>query len=357
MKALGIILLMMSSLGFARDASAGDKGNGGYSIVCRDDAGTITSAELLDIYEGRIIYKKSYEVNQSSVEELVNFGLSRIEYWGSFNSKVQKQIDLIEKNMIMIPEGNELEPTDDAFPPIKKKGCKFEQLANYTNSGEVLVSQEIFDHLDNVNKAAMFIHEAIYAIRRKTAGDTTSQISRKFTANLLAKETDKELNEKLIADTFYRVNNTKPCGLEGSLEDRMEDCSYFKQSTAGMSLVMRDSNKFEIWMDRQAKVLWSDRIPQMMDFKRAEIACASLSNTLADLGVNSWRLPTADEYTSNQYLIQILPNMMSFSKAWWFWTSTSKGRTVKTFNGETGELSFNPFIGSNSGSVRCISNL
>lgn len=352
MKAFGLFLLMMSSF-----AMAGDKGNGGYSIVCRDNEGPITSAEILDMYEGRILYKKTYAVDQNSVEDLINLALSRVDYWGAFAGKLKKEIELVEKNMIMIPEGNELELTDDAFPPIKKKGCKFEQLANYTNSGEVLVSQEIFDRLDNVNKAAMFIHEAIYSIRRKSLGDTTSQVTRKFTAQLLAQNPDEAQIEKLIADTFYRPDNTRPCGLEGSIEERVESCSYVKQSVGWMSLVMRKADKTEIWMNRQTNLIWSDRIPELMNYKRAQIACSSLSSTLVELGTLNWRLPTADEYRSEGFLHQILPNMTRLSTSYWFWTSTTKGRSVLTYNGETAEMSYNPFTGSNTGSVRCVAHL
>ncbi len=350
MKALSIFLIMMSSLVYA-----GDKGNGGYSIVCRDNEGPITSAELLDIYEGRILYKKSFVVDQNSVEDLVNVALERVKGWGEFYSILQKEIHLVEKNMILIPEGNELEPTDDAFPPIKKKGCKFEQLANYTNSGEVLVSQEIFDHLDNVNKAAMFIHEAIYSIRRKILGDTTSQASRKFTAQLMAQNFDQTQIERMVSDTFYRPNNNRPCGLEGTLEERLEACSYIRRSVWGMGLVTKKADGSEIWYDRTKRLLWSDRLPEKMDYARAKVACASLSATLSDLGTINWRLPTGDEYAQyGESLIHILPNMMKYSEAYWFWTATTKGRMVQTYNGEKAEVGYNIFTGSNGGSVRCV---
>lgn len=352
MKALGLFLILISSL-----AMAGDKGNGGYSIVCRDNDGPITSAEILDVYEGRILYKRNFAVDQNSVEDLVNVALARVDYWGAFANKLKKEIALIEKNMILIPEGNELELTDDAFPPIKKKGCKFEQLANYTNSGEVLVSQEIFDRLDNVNKAAMFIHEALYSIRRKSVGDTTSQTTRKFTAHLLALNPDTALIERMVSDTLYRPNNMRPCGLEGTVEERMESCSYVKQPHGYMALVMRKADMTEIWIDRHAKILWSDRIPELMDYKRAQAACNSMSSTLAELGPLQWRLPVADEYRSQAFLHHILPNMMRYSTAYWFWSATTKGRSVLTYNGETGEMSYNPFTGSNTGSVRCVANL
>lgn len=346
MKAWGLFLLMMSSLAFA-----GDKGNGGYSIVCRDNEGPITSAELLDIYEGRILYKRNFAVDQNSVEDLVQVAKERLKEWGLFADKLQKEIDLIEKNMVFIPEGNELEPTDDAFPAIKKKGCKFEQLVNYTDEGEVYISKEIFDKLDNVNKAAMFIHEAVYSIRRKSLGDTTSQISRRLVAHLMALNPDQTVIDRWVSDSLYRPNNHRPCGLKGTIEERIESCSYIQRSSFGLTLVMRKSDLTEVWYDRVSKLLWSDRLPMRMDYKTAKDACPALNAEFEGVDLLNWRLPTGEDYSTNSGLIQVLPNMPGN----WYWTSTTKGRFVLIYTGSTGELSYNPFSGSNGGSVRCVS--
>ncbi len=349
MKAWGLVFLMMSSL-----AIAGDKGNGGYSIVCRDADNKITSAELLDIYEGRILYKRSYAVDLNTVEDLIEVAKSRLTQWELFSKKLQREIDVIEQNAIYIPEGNELEPTDDAFPPIKKTGCKFEQLANYTNSGEVLISQEIFDKLDNVNKAAMFVHEAVYSIRRKSLGDTTSQISRRLVAHLMAVNPDQSVIDRWVSDSLYRPYNNRPCGFSGTLEERIESCSYIQRDRFGLSLVMRKADLTEIYYDRTTRLLWSDSLPIRMDYKRAQVACPSLNTEFADLGPVNWRLPTADEFSHyGEWLIQALPNMAGR----YFWTSTTKGRMVLTYTGDTGTIGYNPFTGSNTGSVRCVSKI
>ena len=122
----------------------------------------------------------------------------------------------------------------------------------------------------------------------------------------------------------------------------------------GFALVTRRADLTEVWYDRTNKLLWSDRIPEKMDYKRAQVACPSLNSTYAELGSHNWHLPSADDYRNGEFLIQVLPNMMRYSEVYWFWTSTTKGRIVLTFHGEKGELGYNPFSGSNSGSVRCV---
>lgn len=351
--------LILLSLILTSHAFAGDKGNGGYSIVCRDaQSGRVTSAELLDVYEGRVLYKRNFEVAQNSIADLVSAAQAKVADFGYFASKLQKEINLIEKNTIFIPEGNELEPTDDAFPPIKKKGCKFEQLANYTNAGELLISTEIYDELDNVNKAALIIHEAIYAIRRKSLGETTSQNTRRLVAHLLSTNGDPAVIERWVYDSIHRPNNKRKCGITGTLEEKIESCSYVDSGKQNFVLVMRDEKLSEVWLDRATKMLWSDRIPEKMDFERAKLACETYAQELGDLRTFEWRLPQASEYQNyGESLLSILPNMTRYSESYWFWTSTTKGRSVKTYNGLDGQIGFNPFKGSHSGSVRCIAPL
>lgn len=347
MKSL-FVLLLLPLLSFA-----GEKGNGGYAIVCRDNSGEITSAELLDIYEGRVLYKRSYAVDMNSTSELIEVAKSRIGDYGSFLNKLNKELSLINQNLIFIPNGNELEPTDDAFPPIKKKGCQFEQLANYTNIGEVLVSQEIYDNLDNVNKAALFIHEAVYAIRRKAVGDENSQISRRIVAQLMATNPDTAVIERWISDTVYRPDNKRPCGLQGSIEERIESCSYLQQTMYPFALVSRNKDQEEIWIDQSQNLLWSDRLDGYYNFDEANSVCQK-SIPLNEL---SWRLPTIEEFSANAgTMIYQLPNFTRYSESYWFWSQTVKGKFIQTFNGADGLTGSNIFR-KTRGSVRCVAPL
>lgn len=184
-------LVLFSSLSFA-----GDKGNGGISLVCRNDKNEITTAELLDIYEGKVLAGKTYKNNGNIIEKL-NFATRKIAHLPEFSKLLQEKIELVISNMFFVPHGNELLPTDDAFPVAKKKGCKFEQLANFTANNDLYISIEIYEKLDTLNIVALILHEAVYATRR-IAGDQNSQISRKIVAELMAEDTNLDLVERLI---------------------------------------------------------------------------------------------------------------------------------------------------------------
>jgi hypothetical protein len=350
--------LIVGLLSFGAFAYSGEKGNGGYSVVCRTEQGQITSAELLDIYEGRVIHKKNFAVDLNSVDDLIDLGRERLTRYPEFLQKIDKEIKIIDQNIVFIPEGNELEETDDAFPPIKKKGCKFEQLANYQDSGEVLVSQEIYDQLDNVNKAALILHEAIYSFRRKALGEVTSVNSRRLVAEIMATNTSDAVIDRWVGDIFYRTKNKIACGLDGSINERIESCSYIQLRTSShMVLVTRTKDLKEIWLDETNQLLFSDRLAKNYNFETAKTICGKPQPEMAGIAVR-WRLPSMEEYTRmSQVYMQTLPNMSSYSNPHWFWTSTVRGRTVFIFNGADGTVGSNVFIRSNTGSVRCAASL
>jgi hypothetical protein len=347
--------IIVLGLLIAFSAMAGDKGNGGYSIVCRDNGGPIVSAELLDIYEGKVLYKKKYGSSDADPSQIIQSVVAKVNNYSIFQAKLVKELALLEKNKIFIPVGNELEPTDDAFPPIKKKGCEFEQVANYTSLGELLISEEIYERFDNANKAALMIHEAIYAIRRKSLGDTNSQASRRFVAQLLAADGDLEVIERWIFDSVQRPNTNRSCGLEGTLQERIESCSYVEKDRFSMVLVTRTEGKKEVWYDPDLKLLWSDRVQNFLSYENAKNACQENLEEMGHLNENfMWRLPKAEEYLFHgENLEHILPNISRAGHGLWFWTGTTKGRFVATYTGGQSSIGYSPFRGG-KGSVRCV---
>lgn len=358
MKQYLLVAAMLAGLLFClRALAAGEKGNGGYSIVCRDSNSLIASAELLDVYEGRLLYKKSYSVDLNTVEELVKIAQDRVRKYVLFASKLNKEIDLIEKNLVFIPEGHELESTEDAFPVIKKKGCEFEQLANYTEAGEVLVSQEIFDRIDNLNKAALILHEAIYSIRRKALGETTSQNTRRLVSQLMATNPDYKVIERHVLESLQQPNHAnRPCGLTGSIEERMENCSYQVPQRFNMVLVTRTEKLKEVWLDVNNNLLWSDRLPNKMNLANAQLACKTTTEEMAFLNEFQWRLPSGTEFQiSGESVIGSFHYQNGPEENNWYWSSTIKGRMVMIFNTLDASTTSSPFTNSRNGSVRCVS--
>ncbi len=351
-KLITFLMIILPTLLFA-----GEKGNGGYSIVCRDQEGRITSAEILDLYEGRVISKNSYIDSLRTYDDYMNEAIHNLKD-PLFIKYLIAELKLYEKNRIFIPVGNELEGTEDALPSIRKKGCSFEQVANYLSTGEILISEEIYQHFDEVNKVALALHEAIYSIRRKAVGDTHSKVTRKIVAEILSSSPDTLIIQEWVSDTLYRPNNSTPCGLEGNLYERIQSCLYTKISSTEMVLVSRTKEGKEVWFDKVKRLLWSDRYGEYTNFEEAIMFCASIHDEMGYLYDYEWRLPTADELRSMApTYITTLPNMNRFGDPFWFWTKTLKGTSVLIFNGADGQISSNPFKNLRNGSVRCVAKV
>jgi hypothetical protein len=117
----------------------------------------------------------------------------------NFLAEFAKELALARANEVHLPGGTGLEPTNDAFPIIHDKNCKFEQLANYTSQGQ-LVDHEIYSHLDELNLVAFYTHEAIYAMTRKILGDLSSIRARKLVAFLLASNANLDVINDLMKE-------------------------------------------------------------------------------------------------------------------------------------------------------------
>jgi hypothetical protein len=199
-----LMIFAMLVLSFLSAHAGNEAGNGGVSIVCRDQSGEIISAEILDIYEGREVYGRTYSYENLSFQTKIQLAQLKLTSYPGFLKRLQDKLTSAQANTVFIPYGSELEATNDALPLIKKKGCKFEQLANYTRNGELLISQEIYSKLDNTNKAALYVHEAAYTLRRNS-GDTDSQKSRRLVAHLMAENGDQKIIASIIGQSVPQL--------------------------------------------------------------------------------------------------------------------------------------------------------
>lgn len=96
------------------------------------------------------------------------------------------------------------------------------------------------------------------------------------------------------------------CGLEGTVDERIDDCSYqLNSEKEGFVLVTRskDYNMVtgsidynEVFKEISTGLLWSDRLDRDMSYPRAMKACRSTLKEVAGLENKTWRLPSIDEY-------------------------------------------------------------
>lgn len=108
-----------------------------------------------------------------------------------------------------------------------------------------------------------------------------------------------------------------PCGLEGSIDQRIQDCGLTK---GNFSLVSRNEKGHEIYKDLKTGLLWGDRIPVDFNHYGSSKACSSDIFESGLLAEARWRLPTINEFevAASHGMKEVLPRMYHA-----FWSSTS----------------------------------
>ncbi|MGK5081889.1 hypothetical protein WDW37_01195 [Bdellovibrionota bacterium FG-1] len=196
------LALAITTVAVATGVTAGERiGNGGVGVVCRNPQGRIVGTpEMLDVFEAGNQYHLNFDKSPGiSVDMRVNLAQLQMTSNQKFLSDFQTELARVRSKITFLNRGIGLEPTNDAFPVINKRGCKFEQVANYSNDGNIYVDKEIFDRLDGVNQAALYVHETVYAIARHEVGETSSIRSRRLTGQVLANNSDSGVIRELMA--------------------------------------------------------------------------------------------------------------------------------------------------------------
>lgn len=116
----------------------------------------------------------------------------------------------------------------------------------------------------------------------------------------------------------------KPCGLTGTITERIKECEVSK---GHFHLVIRDEKGLEIYKDTKSGLVWGSRITYEFNQYGSQKACDENlpeSKLLKDL---NWRLPTVKEFeqASADGMKASLPHMNH-----WFWTSTPAGKMKKS---------------------------
>lgn len=182
--------------------------------------------------------------------------------------------------------------------------------------------------------------------------------------NLIANQTQLTLTKfNLDKDKFlynilkqFNPNEKFPCGLKGSVDERMKDCAYqLTSSREGFVLVTRSKDFKEVYKEVSTGLLWSDRLPSTMSGYNAEKACKAGPKDVVGLSDVSWRLPSIDEYKEAEKsgIKNVLPNMN-----YWFWSSTALDYYpvgAWMYRGNDGYTAlFSRSSGDDDVSVRCV---
>jgi hypothetical protein len=186
-------------------------------VVCRARNGEVKSVELLDLWEARTIYKREIPTSELPVQVQVDKTISKLQYafpfgsfantdsdyWtSSFLAMVSRRFTTNDSEYVYRLKNITLKKTKDAFEVVTPNDCKIEQIARYNGSngfGEVYLNQDLVDKMDATNQAALYLHEALYAMLRPI--EKTSLRIRRMIG--LAFSTDEHFFSKRLRPTYY----------------------------------------------------------------------------------------------------------------------------------------------------------
>lgn len=210
---------------------------GGSAVVCRAADGSVQSAELLDLFEGRIINGHSIGVDRarpymeiarevavkidkggvgrdltgvSRITDSSGATTTRMSLWGGDISldSMKWGLEAAAKMVRMLPEGVALKPVSDYTSPIVPKNCAVEQLALFQDApNRLLIVIDIWNKLDDLNKAALMIHETLYRNLRFSDKEADSNRTR-LTVALAFTSYQFELGRMQLPARVHLCNST-----------------------------------------------------------------------------------------------------------------------------------------------------
>jgi len=126
---------------------------------------------------------------------------------------VQAYVHYVSQNMRILGPGVGLRPINDANNAIIPTACELVQLAVYHDSNDkIYVAGDIWNHLNNTNKAALLVHEALYKKLRMN-GKNTSERARMAVGAVFAGHNLHSITEGVPDDATL-------CWSEKTAEDR-----------------------------------------------------------------------------------------------------------------------------------------
>ncbi len=168
-----IFVFVSYSVAFAGAGSSG----GGDAVVCYEND-SITTAKLLDLYEGESLFGDQFNNlsgSNFSYEVLLETALNRLDktsygYIGMASKlsrgkrrKIREYVELVDQKKRLIVKDITLSPINDSneiFLPAKN--CEIAQAASFVDENTILFDQNIWNKLSNLDKAALVLHEAVY---------------------------------------------------------------------------------------------------------------------------------------------------------------------------------------------------
>lgn len=252
MKAYIFSALLISAAIPAHATQGHDRGNGGDAIICKNPNGKVKYAQFFDLYEAQAKFSmKLIPPQGKNLDEKVVDLINRVTSQDPVRAQVMKnwytnffKETLIRPGMTMV----DIPDTGTAFWPA---GCELAQLVVQTDVNLPLqpfrytISQDIWDLLDENDKAATVIHELLLREGREHEAYQTSAGVR-YLNGLIWADTLKSYSHQQYVNLIYDLQLmyfTSASGLPASFAQVPKDLFNGVTFVSGTAIFEIPGNK------------------------------------------------------------------------------------------------------------------
>jgi hypothetical protein len=194
-------------------------GNGGGAWVCRDRSPSreILKAELVDLFEATTEYYLSVSRSSEAWRVQVDSALDRVAIASPF---FRKRLEPFVNDVLTrwpSTGASDLQQIDDSLHRripgrewCPEGNIEFGQVVNFTFQNTILVDFRIHEKLGPTDRAALIIHEAIYAMLRLYLDSQNSLYARKLVAYLFSELPPTEYRKLFEIEAYAQPAYTAP---------------------------------------------------------------------------------------------------------------------------------------------------
>ncbi len=174
-------------------SEAGERiGNGGGAWACVLPSGSFDWVRMVDLYEAETEFHFTIERRTASPGAQAKLALQRLASADpKYAGELSQWLDHVLTHVTSVRA--ELQVIDDFLYHLKPyaRECpngkiEYVQTANFTSDGSILFREDVVNLFDDTMKAALYLHEAVYADLRFKYGEQNSIRARHLTALLMS---------------------------------------------------------------------------------------------------------------------------------------------------------------------------
>lgn len=211
MRALVLALIVCAHLsGAPAAAAANEMGNGGDAVVCRDESGAITSAEMYDYFEATNLREIPLDLGGDGLDEWqrVEYVLARLGLRQPAHARHYRDLVTFFRSEMRVVANVDFIDIPDSDPLVLPTGCEVKQAAiqrtpTFPEDRHFLVSAEIWNAMRTRDRAGLILHEVLY-FDLIQAGATNS-VAARYLNSILSSPVSEAYSAEKFNELFKRV--------------------------------------------------------------------------------------------------------------------------------------------------------